>query len=182
MKHRGFTLVEVLIVVAVIGLLTAAAAQALNPHKESKFIVCTADAQAMRTIVEQTYVQTYPHVPSWEQVQWVAGTRWNPHYHYVPNNYDANKGHGNDLDLCDEENPGKSGEKRDCLDINFIIVCDHDHGEMARYIAVLGDHGVRAFPREQDGGGDQPFLRDVAWWQGKDPNLRKWIGGKGKKK
>jgi prepilin-type N-terminal cleavage/methylation domain-containing protein len=176
MKHRGFTVAEVLIVVAVVGLLTMAATQLLNPHKESRVIACAADAQAMRTIVEETYLQTFPEVPSWEQVQSIAETRWNPHYHYIPNNHDANKGHGNDLDICDEENPGKSSEQRDCLDIKYIIVCDHNHGEMARYIAVLGDHGVRAFPHERDGGRDQRFLRDLMWWQGKDPNLRKWIG------
>jgi prepilin-type N-terminal cleavage/methylation domain-containing protein len=173
---RGFSLVEILVALAIIGLVAALATSIMNPTEEADMIACAANAQAMRTLVEQTRNATFPLTPNWEQVKFVAGNGWDSHYHYIPNNHDKNSGHGNDLDICDEENPGNSGTNRDCLDIDFIIVCDHDHGSMAKYVAVLDDYGVRAFPNERNGGDDQPYLRDLSWWHGKDPNLRKWIG------
>ena len=177
-SQRGFTLVEVLIVLAILGLLVVFADAMLTPNEEAKMIACAANAQAMRTLVEQTRNATLPYTPTWEQVQFVAGNKWDPHYHYIPNNYDANSGHGNDLDFCDEDNPAaqKFGYKHTvCYDIDYVIVCDHDHGGLAKYVAVLDDYGTRAFPYERDGGGDQAYLRDLSWWRGKDPNFIKWI-------
>jgi prepilin-type N-terminal cleavage/methylation domain-containing protein len=178
-RHQnGITLVEILIALAIIGLVAALATSIMNPTEEAGMIACAANAQAMRSFVEQTRNVTFPLTPNWEQVKFVAGNGWNSHYHYIPNNYDKNSGHGNDLDFCDEDNPAgqKFGYKHtECYDIDYVIVCDHDHGTMAKYVAVLDDYGVRAFPNERDGGGDQPYLHDLSWWRGKDPNFIKWI-------
>jgi prepilin-type N-terminal cleavage/methylation domain-containing protein len=175
---RGFSLVEVLICAAIIGLLMVMFQHFLDVRKEATLIACAAEADAMKSLVEQTYEQTWPMTPNWHQVKFIAGKRWNDHYHYIPNNYDPNSGHGNDLDFCDEDNPAaqKHGYKHTvCFDIEYVIVCDHDHGELVKYVAAVDDLGVRAFPHERDGGRDLPFLRDLAWWRGKDPNYQKFV-------
>ena len=52
-----------------------------------------------------------------------AGKKPGP-YHYFPNNVDFNRGHGNDLDICDEENPGNSGSNRDCNTDASVCACE----------------------------------------------------------
>ena len=105
MKNNGFTLIEVLIVVVIVGILSMIAIRLLNPTPEARMIACCEDLKACETLVEQAAEQTFPRTPTWQEVQGIAGNRWKDHYHYVPNNSDGNAGHGNDLDLCDEENP-----------------------------------------------------------------------------
>ena len=178
MRNKGFTLIELVIVVAVLGILALLAMQLLNPDPEAKLIACCASASAMETLVEQAMDQTWPYTPTWEEVQKVAGSRWDEHYHYVPNSEDTNNGHGNDLDICDDGNPGASIENRDCLDIKYIIVCDHDHSRAgAGYVGVLSGHGPIVFK----GDPEHRFVGDLHYWQeirpgAKDPNLQKWIG------
>jgi len=116
-NQKGFSMMELVVSVATIGILVLATSSYLNTVKESRMIACTADLHTMETMVEQVYEQSRPWIPTWEEVQGLAGARWKDHYHYLPNNTDLNKGHGNDLDLCDEENPGKSLQNRNCLDI-----------------------------------------------------------------
>jgi len=178
------------VVVVIVGILSMIAIRLLNPTPEARMIACCEDLRSCETLVEQAAEQTYPRTPTWQEVQGIAGNRWKDHYHYVANNSDANAGHGNDLDLCDEENPGASGEDRDCLDIRFVIVCDHDHGDLADYNAVLSDIGPVVFPvvaidskkpkkgeikdMFQRGNGDE-FLRDLTYWRLANPNLTKWV-------
>jgi len=173
MKKNGFTLIEILIAVVIIGILAAIAIRTIAPTKEARLVACAADLDAMNSLVQQTMEQTFPYIPDWSEIQGVAEGRWNKHFHYVPNNSDANKGHGNDLDICDEENPGASAANRDCLNIKYIIVCDHDHTGVAKYNALLDGYGPIVF------GGDpnHEFTRSLTfWWGEKDPNLQKWIG------
>jgi len=167
MRNKGFTLVEILVTVAIIGVIVSGVA-VYNHVSETTLTACAADLRAHAQIVYQA--EESGPVLERDLVYQIAGSRWKPHYHYVPNNSDANKGHGNDLDLCDEENPGKSTENRDCLDIRWIIVCDHNHNEMAKYNFVDDDLNVYVVGGDQD-----EFARDLIHWGGKDPNLQKWI-------
>ena len=167
---RGFTLIECVVAIFIIGLLAAAGSTLLNTSDEARLVACAEDLRTMDTIVQQTMEQTFPYVPQWGEID---RSHWKDEYHYILNNSDANKGHGNDLDICDEENPGKSTESRDCLNIKYIIVCDHDHKDLAKYNALLDGYGPVVF------GGDpsHEFTRDLTyWWGKKDPNLKKWIG------
>jgi len=169
---RGFTLIEVVIVVVVIGILAVGVSTALNTVQESRMVACTADLHAMEDMTQQYYMQTRPWTPDRQGLyQWMGNLR-KDHYHYVPNNNDRNKGHGNDLDLCDEENPGKSLDNRDCLDIQWVWVCDHNHRELAKYNFSLSRGYVYSVSKT----GEKPFLHDLRWWDKKDPNLRRWIG------
>lgn len=177
MKRNGFTLVELLIVIAIIGLLSAIVYGMVSPTGEARLIACQENMSTMRTMVVQAEDQTWPYTPTWEEVQQIAGNRWDDHFHYVPNAEDTNNGHGNDLDICDDGNPGVSGENRDCLDIRFIIVCDHDHQHLANYSALLSGDGPMVF------GGDpeHEFVKDLNFFSEvhpgwKDPNFQKWVG------
>jgi prepilin-type N-terminal cleavage/methylation domain-containing protein len=181
--NKGFTLVEIIVGLAIIAILTVISVSLLNTTEETKMVACVADLAAMETLVEQAYEQTRPWTPSWEEVQQIAGTHWNEHYHYIPNNNDLNRGHGNDLDLCDEENPGKSLTQRECLDIQWVIVCDHNHGDLAKYNFAISKDRVYSVATNATKSWKRPyvpaepaFLQDLIWWEGPDPNLQRWIG------
>jgi prepilin-type N-terminal cleavage/methylation domain-containing protein len=179
MRNKGFTLIELVIVVAVLGILALLAMQLLNPKPEAELVACAANANAMRTLVEQTAEQTFPNTPTWEQIQFVAGNKWNSHYHYVWDEPDPNSGHGNDLDFCDEDNPSGSTNHvgGECYDIRWVIVCDHDHGNAdAAYVAVVGSPTFPGTPHVFGGDPDHKFVKDLEFWEGKDPNFQKWIG------
>ena len=120
---------------------------------------------------------------------------WKSHYHYLVNNSDPNAGHGNDLDNCDEENPGNSMENRECLEIDYIIICDHYHERAeVKYNAMIEswytpdpvaiplntiDNSNPSGPGKaqfvQRGNGHE-FLKDIYYWRLKDPNWTRWIG------
>lgn len=177
MGRKGFTLVELIVAVAVVGILATGLYAMVAPTPEARVVACQGGLAAHEALVEQAAEQTFPYIPTWEQVQEIAGDRWDHHFHYVPNLEDTNNGHGNDLDLCDGGNPGKSIQNRDCLNIMYIIVCDHDHGGLARYGAVLSGDGPMVFGADPE----HEFLRPLKFFQVihpgfKDPNLQKWVG------
>lgn len=187
-QQKGFTLIEVTIVILIVGILAAAGIHFFSRSPEARMAACIADLDAMNSIVQQRAEQTFPNFPTWDEID---KSHWKDHYHYIPNNTDANKGHGNDLDLCDEENPGASAENRSCLNINYVIVCDHNHGQLAKYnfisdgsppVVVPTQTILNGKPKKGEsrdllkrGNGDA-FLKDLYYWQAKDPDLVKWIG------
>jgi hypothetical protein len=137
---------------------------------------------AMRTIVEQAREQVR-RTPTREEVMKIADGRWNDDYWYTWDNADANSGHGNDLDFCDEDNPsGKlSHVGGECYDIDWVIICKHDHSAAeAGYVAVLEAANAPIGPIVFGGNPDHKFVKDLTYWSeissGKDPNLQKWIG------
>ena len=64
------------------------------------------------------------------------------------------------LDGIDEENPGDSSKNRERKDIQFVIVCQHDHKDLAEYV-FIEDEGP---PRLSQPGDDFPdYARFVKW-------------------
>lgn len=192
MRNSGFSLVEVMVVVFVLGCVTIIPIRMLNTIAEARVVACAESMQAHISMTEQLREQIRTRPPSQQEMYDWMGNKRNKHYHYVPNDSDANSGHGNDLDICDEDNPGASLENRDCLDIKYIWVCDHNHGKLAKYLFGSDSTGPVVVPLEpitrstkknpippsesiQRGNGDA-FLRELNYWRVEDPNLLKWIG------
>jgi prepilin-type N-terminal cleavage/methylation domain-containing protein len=132
--QRGFTVLELLMVVAIVGILSMIAVPYLNGRIEkAKLARCMNDLRSVQTTV-------FTHSDGWElpnpdtfwDVAW-SGKKPGP-YDYMVDSQDANAGHGNDLDQYDEENPGKS--KRNRRDIRFVVMCEHDHGDLGWYVYI----------------------------------------------
>jgi prepilin-type N-terminal cleavage/methylation domain-containing protein len=194
MGRNGFSLVEILIAMALIALVAMIATKALNPTPEARVIACQADLRALWGSVE--LMRGNGPAPTWDQIQAEMGHRWDKHYHYIPNNDDKNSGHGNDIDYCDEQNPGKSTDNRNCLNLDFVIVCDHDHSDAGiKYNAVIESWYTQsplAIPLEpiqgektkkgetvrfiQQGNGHE-FLNDIMYWRLQDPDWPQYIDG-----
>jgi hypothetical protein len=102
-------------------------------------------------------------------------------YWYIPNNADSNSGHGNDLDGCDEENPGASLPGRECIPMKFVIVCGHlSHGNEsdAKYLFILDEMPPFIVPYQEY---RHLYLQDAKWWPKADPGWDQWWGWTPKK-
>jgi prepilin-type N-terminal cleavage/methylation domain-containing protein len=133
-NQRGFTVLELLIVVAILGILALIAIPYFDGRVEkAKLARCMNNLRSVQSTI-------FVHSDGWElpapstfwNLAW-SGKKPGP-YHYMVDSQDLNKGHGNDLDQFDEENPGKS--KRERRDIRFVIICEHDHGELGWYVYI----------------------------------------------
>ena len=147
--QAGFTLTEVIVVVYVVAML---AAIVINTSLDS-----IEKARLARCMVELRGIQTAVWMDSDDGAEFMDPQAfWSNHYHGAkPGPYfylldgDPNKGHGNDLDGVDEENPGASDPQK--KDIKFAVVCQHDHKWLGDYVfltdeeppqLVGGDDGV----------------------------------------
>lgn len=166
MKKNGFTLVEILVVVALIAIVVMISVSAFNNHMlESRMVACLAEMEKVNEATEILAVQQKGKAPTIEQIEAEWGKPINRHFHYIPNAEDSNMGHGNDLDFCDESNPGVSIENRDCLDIDWIWVCDHDHGDLAEFNFAVDNSQQFAMPWDKTAPAPA-FMKDVKYWQG----------------
>ena len=177
MHRNGFTLVELLVGTMVIGILSVVVVTKINGAQDAATTAtCLANLDAFASEVD-VLAPTGPS-PSQEVVR--ENIDWDGRfkdYWYIPNNSDFNNGHGNDLDGCDEENPGKSLPGRECIPMRFMIVCMHaTHGNNsdAKYAFHIGD----ARPPQIVGYGEfrHTYVDDATWWQGEDPGFDLWIG------
>jgi Tfp pilus assembly protein PilE len=132
----GFTVAELAVALMLISILSVLALGIMNNRVEkAKLAACMIDLRSVQsTVWSLSDGVTWPSPPALWQYMW-KGKRPGPYY-YLVNNSDANSGHGNDMDICDEENPGASGDNRDCQDIEFVIVCQHDHRNLAKYVYI----------------------------------------------
>jgi prepilin-type N-terminal cleavage/methylation domain-containing protein len=157
-RHEaGFTFMELIVAVWLIGVLSVLALGILNGRIEkAKLARCFVDIRSIQsTVWTMSDGITWPEYGTFWESAW-SGKRPGP-YHYFPNNIDRNSGHGNDLDICDEENPGKSEDNRDCKDIEFVIVCQHDHRQLANYVYIEdeGPPTIAGWSRETNPGYDR---------------------------
>lgn len=177
MAKNGFTIVEVILAVAVVGVLAAIVATRIVGLQDAATTeACLANLDAFASEVDllkptrdaPTQKEVRDHI-DWDGVY--------KDYWYIPNNSDFNKGHGNDLDGCDEENPGKSLPGRDCIPMRFLIVCTHEtHGNNsdAKYCFHIGGGlppQIVAYNEFR-----HTYLQDAKWWPEEDPGFDKWIG------
>lgn len=176
MRERGFTLVEVLIVIVVIAYVTAiVVSRIVGAQQAATTIACCANMDAFAS--EIGVLKPMGDAPTQDQVRehlnW--GDRYSS-YWYVPNNSDFNKGHGNDLDGCDEENPGQSLPGRECIPMRFMLVCNHDtHGNNAdaKYVFKTDYNRPMIVPYREY---RHTYLLDANWWPKEDPGFDAWFG------
>ncbi len=178
LNSRGFSVLETVIVVMLIGLVASILIpRFMGVTQAATTVKCAANLLSFAEEIELIYLDS--PVPSQadlgkKDIGWPNG-KWKD-YWYVPNNSDFNKGHGNDLDGCDEENPGKSTPNRECIPMRFLIVCKHQsHGDQsdAKYLFITDMYPPQIVPLEEH---RHTYLLDAKWWPKEDPGFDNWIG------
>jgi prepilin-type N-terminal cleavage/methylation domain-containing protein len=182
MNKNGFTLVEILITIMVLGILSIVIVGKINGAQSAASTVrCLAQIDAFASDVDGLAPEGA--APTQKQVRELLD--WEGRYKdywYIPNNSDFNNGHGNDLDGCDEENPGESLAGRECIPMRFLIICMHEeHGNNSDAKYIFNTAGgmppqIVAYDEVQ-----HTYLQDADWWPRKDPGFQKWIGALPKK-
>jgi prepilin-type N-terminal cleavage/methylation domain-containing protein len=164
--QRGFTAIEVMVAIAVITVVAGVVIpQVFHEFQKAELAKCKAELDLMKAVAYNLGDGKY--IPTPEQF-WGEGfgDAEAGEYYYIVDSQDANKGHGNDLDGCDEDNPGNS-PRCPGMDIKFVVFCAHDHGDLAEYVyATDQDPPTVVLP-----GGDDPynFKAQMDMGQGLDP-------------
>jgi len=160
--ERGFTLTEVTLAAFLIGLLVAIAVPSWrNGIERARLARCMAELRGIQAAIwadsndGKRFMQ-----PAEFWASHFNGRKPGPYYYLLDG--DPNKGHGNDLDGIDEENPGKSAENRDKNDIRFVVLCQHDHKFLANYV-YLTDAEPPAIVGGPDGGEDPNYERFIKY-------------------
>jgi prepilin-type N-terminal cleavage/methylation domain-containing protein len=131
--ERGFSLSEVLIAVAIIAILTVmVVGEVVDAIEKARLAACLANMVTIRESVWENCdggLDFPDRERLWNGIWGGSGPRG---YWYALDNDDPNKGHGNDLDGYDEQNPGKA--PRVDRNIYFVLACEHDHGRLADFV------------------------------------------------
>jgi prepilin-type N-terminal cleavage/methylation domain-containing protein len=155
----GFSLSELLVVVFLIGMLSAIAINRIVDSLEKvRLARCKLELRGIQEEVWDAYVEngTFIDPATYWEIKW-RGRRPGPYFYLVDG--DANKGHGNDLDGIDEDNPGASGDKRKGKDIKFVVLCQHDHKQLADYVYLVDNEP----PLIADGDNQPGYERFIKW-------------------
>jgi hypothetical protein len=161
--QAGFTLSELIVIVYIIGLLASLSLNnALDAIEKARLARCLVEVHNIQTAIWNSSdmgVSLISPAAFWGSH--FHGTKPGPYYYLVDG--DPNAGHGNDLDDIDEHNPGESDENRTKKDIQFVVVCQHNHKWLADY--VYGED--QDHPRIALGGVYDPnYARFVQWEMG----------------
>jgi hypothetical protein len=175
--HKGFSIVEAVIIVAVIAMISVIfTSKIIGTQDAATTVRCLADLEAFAAEIESLKL-TGPAPLQKVVADHIDLDRKFKNYHYIPNNKDSNSGHGNDLDGCDDDNPGESLPGRDCIPMRFIIICMHTtHGNNsdAKYCFKIDGRPAQIVAYREF---RHTYLQDAAWWPyEKDPGFDQWIG------
>jgi len=173
---KGFSLVEAIITVAVIGMISMIfISKIIGVRDAATTVRCLADMEAFAAEID-SLSPTGPAPLQNEVADHIDFAGKFANYYYIPNNADSNEGHGNDLDGCDETNPGSSLPGRTCMPMRFIIVCTHTtHGNNsdAKYCFKVDGMPPQIVAYEEF---RHTYLQDAQWYPGPDPGFDAWIG------
>ena len=144
----GFSLNEMLIAVAIIGILSVVViGEVENAIEKARLSACLANMVTIRETVWANCDGGLDFPDSDQLWNGIFGGHGPRGFWYEIDNDDANKGHGNDLDGFDEQNPGKAPRKD--RNIYFVLACEHNHGRLADYV-YLEDDGSPQIAMEGD--------------------------------
>jgi hypothetical protein len=156
-RELGMSLCEIVVCLVIIAILAVITLGLVNDKIEkAKLAQCFVNIRSIQSKVWSLSDGTeWPEPATFWDFAW-AGKKPGPYY-YFANTSDANRGHGNDWDFCDEENPGKSAQNRECKDIRFVILCQHHHHNLANYVYIEdeGPPTLAGWGRETNPGYDQ---------------------------
>jgi type II secretory pathway pseudopilin PulG len=153
--ENGFTLTEVTVLVFMLGIVTVIVTQSvLNSIERARLVKCMAELRGIQAaIIMDSDRSRHFEDPATFWATHFHGKKPGPYYYLLDG--DPNKGHGNDLDGIDEENPGNSAENRDREDIKFVVLCQHNHKHLGSYVycvdgeppVVVGGEGGAPDPK-----------------------------------
>ena len=156
-RQAGFTLTEAIVAVYIVGLLSAIVSTGfVDKREKARLARCMVEMRGIQTAI-YTYTQdgmSYPLAEDFWPRAYPAG-KPGPYFYLLDG--DPNSGHGNDLDGLDEENPGKSWENIQEKDIQFAILCQHDHGTLGDYVYLTDDGLPQIATKDNDPG----FIRFI---------------------
>ena len=159
-REAGYTLAEIMVVLMTISILSVLALGIVDGRIEkARLARCMLE---LRSIQSTVFTHSgggwpLPDQSSFWDVAW-SGIKPGPYWYMVDG--DPNKGHGNDLDGIDEDNPGNSGNNRNAKDIQFVVICQHDHGSLGWYV-YLEDEGRPQIATAKDNPGYHRFIKWV---------------------
>jgi prepilin-type N-terminal cleavage/methylation domain-containing protein len=136
LRQAGFTLTEAIVAVYIVGLLSAIVSTGfIDKREKARLARCMVEMRGIQSAIF-TYSPDGITLPYPEDFWPIAYPNGRPGPYFYLLDGDPNKGHGNDLDGLDEENPGKSWENIQEKDIQFAIICQHDHGTLGDYVYI----------------------------------------------
>ncbi len=137
-QRRGFSFLEALVAIAVISVIGGVVIPSvLAEYQEAHLETCIAQLETMQAVAKN--LCDGASIPTPDEF-WGKGfpDAEEGEYYYIVDDQDANKGHGDDLDGCDEDNPGNS-PRCPGMDIKFVVFCAHDHGNGVKYCYATDD-------------------------------------------
>ena len=141
LKQAGFSILETLVVIAVISVIAGVVIPTVyTEFEKARLASCVSEIGGMQAVAFDLGDGRY--IPTPDEF-WNEGypSAVEGEYYYIVDAEDHNKGHGNDLDFCDEDNPN-ADKFKGCpgFDVKFVVLCNHDHGTLAEYcFAVDGE-------------------------------------------
>ena len=139
--QAGFSLTELLVVVFIIGLLSAIAiSKILDSLEKGRLARCKSELRGIQEEVWDAYVDngTFLDPTSYWEIKW-GGKKPGPYFYLVDTDPDVEKGAGTDLDGVAEAKSGESGGADNKKDVKFVVLCQHDHKQLADYVYLVDD-------------------------------------------
>lgn len=158
----GFTLTEVVIVAVGIAVLAAIViGSVLNAIERARLTRCMAEVRGIQAaiIMDSHNGRRFMDAATFWATHY-NGRKPGPYYYLLDG--DPNKGHGNDLDGIDEENPGESWKNRDRKDIKFVVLCQHNHRFLGDYVYCV-DEEPPVVVGGEDGAPDPDYTRFIKY-------------------
>jgi hypothetical protein len=169
--HHGFSILDTIVAIAAFTVVAAVVIPSvLTEYETTRLSDCKAELDRMKAVAYDLGNGARPPTPT---EFWAVGfpdAREGDYYYIVDEG--AAMGHGNDLDGCDEDDPGDSPHSLGA-GIKFVVFCDHDHGQLGKYVYATDRDPPTVVPVDGPDPGYQAWLieakTDGSPIEGKEP-------------